>query len=319
MVNTPYKNGHSSLIKCQTKRQIRHQSKTVYLAQIMLLFYWLLWAPSMQAEVLYQLKWPDKELWVLGTIHLSSQPGSALSDSTQQLISNSNQLWVELNEEALNAGSVLLLESGLRAEPYLKDQLTPATWDALAALSARLGLAPSMLERMEPWLIEILMQTRWLQINNLHHTGVDEQVLNYAKKIELAANALETVEQQITLFEQLQAGTEVEAFIEQLLIDLPQIEAEFIALEALWQAGDLAAIWRQVTAELDAKSLEILLYQRNKAWVQTIMANLAENDQHFVAVGAAHLAGEFGLLALFEAQGAVLIKRGTQSKGEPNQ
>jgi uncharacterized protein YbaP (TraB family) len=53
---------------------------------------------------------------------------------------------------------------------------------------------------------------------------------------------------------------------------------------------------------------EKLLVQRNNNWVPQIEKFLTEDKNVLVIVGAAHLAGEDGLLALLKAKGYELVR-----------
>jgi uncharacterized protein YbaP (TraB family) len=51
------------------------------------------------------------------------------------------------------------------------------------------------------------------------------------------------------------------------------------------------------------------LDQRNQNWVPVITEATQEHDNIVVAVGAAHLPGKLGLVALLEAEGWTLVRQ----------
>ena len=81
-------------------------------------------------------------------------------------------------------------------------------------------------------------------------------------------------------------------------------------LAAFWKAGDLAGIERLVLADVkeDPVVYERLLVARNRAWLPKIEALFSRPRHAFVVVGAAHLVGPDGLLAMLKAKGYQLVQ-----------
>ena len=78
-----------------------------------------------------------------------------------------------------------------------------------------------------------------------------------------------------------------------------------VGVDGLFAQGDeagLAALTREGLLA-DDEIREALLERRNAAWMPRII-RLLESDSHpLIAVGAAHMVGKDGLVALIEAQG----------------
>jgi uncharacterized protein YbaP (TraB family) len=89
---------------------------------------------------------------------------------------------------------------------------------------------------------------------------------------------------------------------------LRELETEKAAVTTLadaWKAGDAATVERIVLQELrkEPKMYQRLLVERNKDWMPKIEALFARKGRSFVVVGAAHLVGPDGLLAMLKAKG----------------
>jgi uncharacterized protein YbaP (TraB family) len=85
---------------------------------------------------------------------------------------------------------------------------------------------------------------------------------------------------------------------------------EVSELMSAWKAGDVPAIQRSVTRELEdlpapaAEALRERLYERrNHGMAAKVSGMLAGDRPHFVAVGAGHLIGPSGLPELLRQQG----------------
>jgi uncharacterized protein YbaP (TraB family) len=64
-------------------------------------------------------------------------------------------------------------------------------------------------------------------------------------------------------------------------------------------AGDVGALEALLTGSASREIpevSEVLIYRRNEAWLPRVEACLSESGSHLVAVGAAHLVGERGIL-----------------------
>jgi uncharacterized protein YbaP (TraB family) len=96
---------------------------------------------------------------------------------------------------------------------------------------------------------------------------------------------------------------------EQMLTEaLKEVDTErgnILALTTAWKAGDAPAVERIVLDDVndDPVLYQRLLVERNRAWLPKLEALVARNARAFVVVGAAHLIGPDGLLAMFKAKG----------------
>ena len=72
-----------------------------------------------------------------------------------------------------------------------------------------------------------------------------------------------------------------------------------------WRAGDLEALSELLFREADdyPELMEVFLHQRNRNWVPELEAVLASGAPAMVLVGAGHLAGDQGLIALMKERG----------------
>jgi hypothetical protein len=90
-------------------------------------------------------------------------------------------------------------------------------------------------------------------------------------------------------------------------IDQAEAGAQILdEMSAAWERGDTAALERLLNDEMRRDYPEVyeaLIRRRNEAWMATLTQELAGQGVDFVAVGAAHIIGEDGLVAQLQARG----------------
>lgn len=284
--------------------------------------FWLLFivfmqsATPVQAELLYQVQWKEKKLWLLGTVHTAPIGQLELSEQAKQAIRQSKIVWLEIDPQNAGSQGQAMIQRGMRDEPYLKDELTEDTWRQLETQAARAGVAPSLIQRMEPWLVESLLVLAWLQQNGYSgQYGLDWQVMHYAKSHQKPVNALETIMQQIDALSQAYQDQSAQEHIGKLIQQQKTIVADAHQLIQSWKAKDTKYFQQLITQEFTPRTQHILLIERNLQWLQVLVDQVQEQEVHFIAVGAAHLFGEQGLLDLLERSGAD-IRLGAEAEVE---
>ena len=76
-----------------------------------------------------------------------------------------------------------------------------------------------------------------------------------------------------------------------------------------WTAGDIAALDQQALQPMLKSSprlYQVLITQRNAAWVKTIRARLSGSGRTVMVVGIGHLIGPGGVPALLRAEGVAV-------------
>jgi uncharacterized protein YbaP (TraB family) len=121
-------------------------------------------------------------------------------------------------------------------------------------------------------------------------------------------DALETVEQQVALFDELPQDAQL-AFLDETVENIPKATTTLDAMVAEWLKGDADELANLLNAELtDPVLKDRLLTSRNAHWAGWIENRLAQPGTVFIAVGAGHLAGAGSVQDQLKARG-VRVKR----------
>jgi hypothetical protein len=128
-----------------------------------------------------------------------------------------------------------------------------------------------------------------------------------ATRQNLPVSGLETVAEHLAIFDGLPLPQQI-ALLEDTVRLQADLDKEFEALHQAWLARDLAAIVaiseknKPSDVRLYNEVMDRLLDQRNRRMAKR-MAPMLRQGGAFIAVGAAHLPGEIGLLRLLEKAG----------------
>jgi uncharacterized protein YbaP (TraB family) len=186
----------------------------------------------------------------------------------------------------------------------LRDVLPPGLYLKAAAALEGLGMPPAAYNDFKPWAVVTLLSVPRGEGGEFLDLRLHRDAIEAGKQVA----GLETMEEQLAIFEDLDEREQVALLRETLdsLDELPDLLATLIAaylerdLDALQTYGDqyldgsdprLAELFREVAVR-----------SRNHRMVER-MGPLLDEGGWFIAVGALHLPGTEGILALLRAQG----------------
>lgn len=263
---------------------------------------------------IWQVKGRHNTLYLLGTIHMlrNDEP---LPENIGKAYREAEQLLMEIDMDDLDpfAAQALMLQQGLLpAGTTLDEQLDTDTWRKLHAAAGDLGFDASLLARFQPWLAALtLEQLQLARLGFTTETGIEMQLTQQAAHDRKPIQGLETLEQQLNLFAQLDAQTQRD-YLQHTLTELDDQPAELESLLGAWRNGDerrLSQALQQGFAD-DPKLFAALATARNQRWLAVIKPLLErQQDDYLVAVGALHLIGDEGLVALLRRAGYTVTRQ----------
>jgi uncharacterized protein YbaP (TraB family)/type 1 glutamine amidotransferase len=187
----------------------------------------------------------------------------------------------------------------------LEKVLSPAAWRAVRTYCENAGLPLAEINRFKPWFFTLMTAALELQKIGVSAEGVDLYYFRKASQAGRRTGALESFDRHIQFLVGLGAGQESD-MIEKSLAEVADIPSMFSQLIAAWRAGDVGKIDDLMLRDMREKYPVVfkeLLVERNVAWMVKLEQFLETPEVEFVLVGAGHLAGAEGLLALLQARG----------------
>lgn len=216
--------------------------------------------------------------------------------------------------QALQGSEVFMMETLPPTDPtlyYLPDHnlreaLTELEWDKVKQLADMHAMHDDVVMRMKPWLLAMMLD---LPTNLGPYT---QDIRLYAKAQELGkeVEGLEDARAHFTLLDSLSKQEQLTILRAVLKRSEEEKQRDFEALLNAYLKGDAAVIGSLNEALAGGhlspglwQKMRVKLLEERNATMAAHIADKARRNKLFVAVGAAHLAGEDGILARLRKAG----------------
>jgi uncharacterized protein YbaP (TraB family) len=279
--------------------------KTI-LAALLFLLPLLAHADSQPAT--YTVQGKHNVVHLVGTVHLL-QDNEALPANITRSYADAKQLLLEIDTSSMDAMAVqeTVMSLGmLSEEETLESKLDAATYNKLKAAAQTAGLDMMIVDHLRPWLAAMqLEEAMFMKIGLDPKSGVEMQLTKRAAQDHKPISGFETMDEQLNFFANLDEKTEMD-FLTSTLDELKDIRREMSDLMNAWRQGDENSLMALMQKEMRGheKFYNVLLTQRNKRWIGRLQSLLDNsNDNYLVAVGALHLVGNDGVVALLRRAG----------------
>jgi uncharacterized protein YbaP (TraB family) len=249
---------------------------------------------------------PGEEAWLFGTIHAAPKPLAWKSAKVEQALSRSGEVMVEVANIADDAAVAQAFTALSRTPglPPVEQRITPRQRKALATMLAERGIKPSDLRDVETWAVALTLARP--SGGSDAENGVDRAVLTAATGKPVVE--LEGATAQLSIFDRL-PESEQRDLLGFVLTDEGALDDEADLVDT-WRKGDVARIEAETRTGLlaDPELREALFTKRNRDWTARIATEIRAGRRPFVAVGAAHMAGPDGLVAMLQRAGYTVTR-----------
>jgi uncharacterized protein YbaP (TraB family) len=256
----------------------------------------------------WQIQSEDHTIYIGGTVHLLRATDYPLPEEYAQAYAASSNIIFETDLNSMNDLAVqakLMQRLSYGDDESLKTVLSDEAYSALEAYVRNISVPLVMLEKFKPGMVVSLLQVMEFQRIGFTPQGVDAYFNTLAIGDGKPLGQLETIDAQIGFLASMGEGNESE-FILMSLKDLEDTVDVMDDMIEAWRTGDNDALSELFVADMLEQAPEIydsLLKQRNLNWLPQLEGMLESPEIEFVLVGAAHLVGPDGLLAILQAKG----------------
>ena len=263
-------------------------------------------------SLIYKIQGTHNTVYLLGSIHVLAEEYYPLTRAFSYAYYDSSKVVFEIDPEILFSTSIprkfeniLKLPSG----QTLENILSPKTYRLLKTRCEKMRVPWNKIHHYKPWVMYLLLGVPFDSSMEFRaDLGIENHFYRMAQDAGKETGGLESIQDQLNVFEKLSWKEQDQLLLDLLLIrNSKDHQKAFLQLVKDWHKGNLEGLEDMVEAQKKyPKFYKAMLADRNRNWLPQIETFLTEKTNILVVVGAAHLAGEDGLIALLNEKGYTL-------------
>lgn len=240
--------------------------------------------------------------YLFGTFHLMCRNDIHFSENLKAAVLQSKEVYLELDldDPSVLLGAMMLMN--MNNGKKLPDLFSQQEYNRLENFfKDSLHLSLGLFQQMKPVFLESLLYPKMLPCKTT--SGVEEELMKLAKQDKKEIQGLETMAFQASVFDSIPYDEQARELLKGI-DSLAVYRKYFDTMITVYKTQQLKAIDEMFSKTEFGMSdnRDILLDNRNKNWVSQLK-KIMEKKSVFVAVGAGHLVGEQGLIALLRKEG----------------
>ncbi|MEJ8842014.1 TraB/GumN family protein [Lacibacter sp. H375] len=239
--------------------------------------------------------------YLFGTIHIICKEDFFLPSSVTEKFTNAEQVFLELDMDdpmmVLKMMQLLQLPKGQTIKQLFGDSAFKEFDKKYKEIT---GSSAMMFNTFKPFMLMSMLTEKSLSCPA--RESYEQTFIAMAAKQKKNIKGLETIEDQVAVFDSIPDSTEI-ANLKNMVVDFDKGVEEFKKLVAVYKTQDVDSIYRLTNQSPELMEAENeLLVKRNSKWIPLMKTNM-QKTSCFFAVGAAHLGGDIGVIALLRKQG----------------
>ncbi|WP_047983603.1 TraB/GumN family protein [Ornithinibacillus californiensis] len=266
---------------------------------------------------LWKVENGDTTVYLQGTIHIATDEFFPLNRKIEAAYAEADIIVPEIDLNNINVLEMqaMYMEYALYEDgSTIQDHIPTETFDELSSIYEDLGYSMDMFATYKPWFHSSLIQN--LMNEELGYIdGVDLYFLNRAEHDQKEIIALETAEDQLSIFANVSPDYQIQ-MLEESIIELSEFESQMQEMFRLYLEGDGEALLDYLMVEGEEPTPEEQAYMvalndnRNYQMAEQIANFLEEDsgDTYFVIVGSLHLLLEPHIRSILEEEGYTIEK-----------
>lgn len=247
----------------------------------------------------------QKPSYIYGTFHMMCKDDIRFGENVQKAINGAEEVYFEmdLDDPSNTLGALLFMNMSdgktlqdfvsadeyLRLEKFFKDSLRTAL---------------KTFQKMKPAMLEAFLYPKMLPCKTL--SGVDQELVKMATKAKKEIKGFETIAFQSAVFDSIPYSQQAGSLLK-TIDSLAKYRLFFDTMLRVYKTQrmeEIETLFSQSEFGM-TEGMEFLLDRRNVNWVAQLK-NILPNTNIFMAVGAGHLPGKMGIIALLKKEGYTL-------------
>lgn len=267
---------------------------------------------SGDGPALWVIRDADSTIYLYGAIHMLKDGTAWGSDKVDAAFDSASNVWFEVtNPDDQSALGPLFQQYAMSPDKPLSSWLTPQEQATLDTAVRAVGMSPAQIDPARPWFAALMIATGPLTAAGFSpENSVELNLRARALAAGKSIHGLETLDQQVGGLARMSDEGQM-IYLRSYLSTYATAADQMQRAVAGWSTGDTTAMDRFAFENGRAISEEvhqIFLAKRNADWADQIEGLLKGSGVSFIAVGAAHLAGDDSLQALLAAKGITVTR-----------
>ncbi|MFT4771346.1 MAG: hypothetical protein ACI83L_002790 [Cryomorphaceae bacterium] len=239
--------------------------------------------------------------YIFGTIHVLPKADFELDEKVKIAFGDSEELVMEMDMTDPTLQTKMFQMINMSDGMTLDQLLTEEQYEMLSKkLQSIAGVPPlAMMNGFKPFMVATMMISEYVSNDP---ASFEMTLMSMAAAREMPVSGLESIEDQMAVFDSIPYSDQAEDLMDMVVKD-GEMRELFADMVMQYKAEEINALYT-TTAEYMAseEEMKFLLYTRNQNWADLLETRLGQKTL-FIAVGAAHLGGEKGLITLMTKQG----------------
>lgn len=281
-------------------------------------------AQSLENSVFWEITSPHhpQPSYLFGTHHLHSYQFIEKNPNLLQALEASRVIVGEMVIDSTHLAAVYLkLAMAMMMPPSqsLDKLLTPEQYQATdQCLRDNIGMGIAIFNNVKPiFLYQLIMVAKYMKTQNQEAlpsalenplgNSMDGFFQQFGKTNGREVLGLETVDDQLkALYDGYSLPRQVEMLMQMVNDQAGGSSEELVSMTEMYRQQDLNALQALMERNTQPEEIQSLLIDRNQQWIPKLHNWLQTSSSLFIAVGAGHLPGPYGLIAQLRQKGYVL-------------
>ncbi|HHS95686.1 MAG TPA: TraB/GumN family protein [Phaeodactylibacter sp.] len=250
--------------------------------------------------------------YLYGTIHMIAEKDFFLTPNTKKAFHNSEQVFFEIDINQMNDFSILfsllgqvLMKDGVTLDKLLNEE----DFQLVKSHFSTMGLPMFILKKVKPMFLSSLISGNLgtqADTTSERIVSYEMEFLAMAKQEQKSVAGLETIEYQMSVFDSIPYKDQAQMLVQSIKTENGH-NSEFEQMIQLYKNQDIVGMQTMFSSDAQgiAKYEDVFLKNRNQNWIP-IMEKAMKDKTTLFAVGAGHLAGHIGIIALLRKEGYTL-------------
>ena len=240
--------------------------------------------------------------YLYGTIHLICKDDFVMNEATKQKFSETQQVYLEIDMDDPKMMPEMMKSMYMTDGSTLKTLMSEAEYQKVSQFfKDSLKMNIRTMDKMKPFVLSSLTLPKLIACPSQSY---EETFMKMAKNENKEVLGLETVQEQFEALDKVGMKKQADLMLVKIVENWNDGKRELKQLIADYKNQDIEAIYEDMgkSNSIDAEFENNLLATRNQNWIPKIQ-RITKEKPTFFAVGAGHLGGKEGVIALLRNEG----------------